>query len=86
MSGLTCSWQSEGKRTHLFLLNGLIDQEGSAERSLLGNLDKRNEYCPRSNLEGRERATDLFRLHGVGELGREGNMCDRDVVEHDVEA
>ena len=35
---------------------------------------------------GRGQSTNLLRLDSVCELGREGDMCDRDVVEHDVEA
>lgn len=52
------------RRTDLLLLHGLVDEEGSAECSLL---------------------RDLLRLDGARELGRERDVGDRHVVEHEVE-
>ena len=74
--------QREGL-THLFFLNGLINKECGPERRLLRHLDIHSwDMSDWVN----ETRTNLFRLNGVSELGRERDVCDRDVIEDNVES
>ena len=69
--------------THLFFLNGLINKERGPERRLLRHLDI---HCMGISGWANKTRTNLFRLDGVSELGRERDMCDRDVIKDDVES
>ena len=82
----------ETTNTDLFLLNRLVDEERRTERGLLRDLRKDEDVmrmrsaAPNPPAARKTRATHLFCLDGVCELGREGDVRDRDVVEYEIKA
>ena len=73
-----------GKRlTHLFFLDGLIDKERGPERRLLRHLDI---HCQEMGGLTNETKTDLFRFDGMGELWRERDVRDGDIIQNEVES
>lgn len=69
--------------TRLFFLYRLVDQERGSECSLLCNLGKKVIRGKRSGDLSEE--TDLFGLDGMCEFRGERNMCNGDVVQHNIE-
>ena len=69
---------------YLFFLNGLIDKECGPERRLLCNLAK--DCLDVVHLIRGWTGTNLFRFDRMGELRRESDMGDGDVIQNEVES